>query len=55
MSIAIAQYCDVCKTETRRCEYYPKSRSRQHGKCLKCDKNDPNRPEGYRSSNPSYC
>ena len=55
MSKAITSFCDVCKTETRRCEYYPRGRSRQHGKCLQCDKNDPTHTVGYRSSNPSYC
>jgi hypothetical protein len=53
--IPLKSYCDVCKAETQRCEYYPKGRSRQHGKCLECDKKDPTRPAGYRSSNPRYC
>jgi hypothetical protein len=55
MSPTNSQYCEVCKTNTKRCEYYPKGRSRQHGACLDCDRKDPRHPEGYRSSDPRYC
>ena len=50
--IPLTLYCEICKAVTKRCEYYPKGRSRQHGKCLQCDKNDPTHPA---SSNPRYC
>jgi hypothetical protein len=52
---SIPEHCDICKTETKRCEYYPKGRSRRHGKCLRCDEKDPAHPEGYRSRDPRYC
>ena len=55
MSLPISEPCETCNTETKRCEYYPKGRSRQHGKCLQCDANDPKRPEGYRNRDPRYC
>ena len=50
-----AVHCDICKASTKRCEYYPKGRSRQHGRCLECDRKDPKHPEGSRSSDPRYC
>jgi hypothetical protein len=55
VSLPISEHCEICKTETKRCEYYPKGRSRQHGKCLQCDANDPKRLEGYRKRDPRYC
>jgi hypothetical protein len=50
-----AEYCDVCKTETKRCEYYPAGRSRRHGKCLECDRKDPRAPAGSRAKDGRYC
>lgn len=47
--------CDVCRANTRRCEYYPPGRSRQHGKCLECERKDPRIQEGYGSTDPRYC
>jgi hypothetical protein len=55
MNTVVSKYCDVCKTETERCQYYPKGRSRQHDTCLKCDRNDPRTPERYRSRDSRYC
>ena len=55
MNTTLLEYCDVCKAATRKCEYYPKGRSRQHGKCLECAKRDAKHPESYRSSDPRYC
>jgi hypothetical protein len=55
MTAMILRYCDVCKTETQRCEYYPKGRSRQHNACLECNRKDPRIAEGYRSTDPRYC
>jgi hypothetical protein len=49
------EYCDVCKTETKRCQYYPAGRSRRHGKCLECDRKDPRNPEAYQSKDSRYC
>jgi hypothetical protein len=51
----ISAFCDRCKIETRRCEYYPKGRSRQHGMCLVCDSKDPKHPEGHKSRDPGVC
>ena len=55
MSPAVSEYCDVCKTATKRCEYYPAGRSRKHGMCLECDARNPRNPVGYRSADPRYC
>jgi hypothetical protein len=55
VNLVTSEQCDICKTETKRCEYYPKGRSRKHGKCLECDAKDPQRPEGYKSRDPRYC
>ena len=51
----VSEYCESCKVNTRRCEFYPVGRSRQHGACLQCDRQDPTHPEGYRDRNPQYC
>ena len=51
----ISAYCDLCKTSTRGCEYYAKGRSRQHGKCLTCDKKIPRIPRGTTVNDPDYC
>jgi hypothetical protein len=51
----LSEYCDLCKTVTRRCAYYQKGRSRQHGKCLTCDSRDPARAEGYNSRDHRLC
>jgi hypothetical protein len=48
-------YCEVCKAETDRCQYYPKGRSRQHDRCLECDRHDPRVPENLRTTDPRYC
>jgi hypothetical protein len=55
MSPATTEYCEACKAHTKRCEFYPVGRSRQHGTCLECDRKDPRRPENYRSLKPQYC
>ncbi|MCU1335336.1 MAG: hypothetical protein JWO19_917 [Bryobacterales bacterium] len=52
---AVSEYCDVCKTTTKRCQYYPAGRSRRHSKYLECDRNDPRSPKGLQSKNPQYC
>ena len=49
------EYCDVCKLNTPRCQYYPAGRSRRHGKCLECDRKDPRSPQGSRSKDSRYC
>lgn len=51
----LSEYCDLCKTVTRRCEYYPKGRSRQHARCLSCDSRDPAHAEGHHSRDPRVC
>lgn len=48
-------YCDVCKATTERCEFYPQGRSRQHGRCLRCDKNDSRTPAEYKPAKREYC
>jgi len=50
-----AEYCDVCKKDTHRCEYYPMGRSRQHGKCLECDQKDPRTQTAHQSRDSRYC
>jgi hypothetical protein len=55
MSLTATEYCESCKAYTKRCEFYPVGRSRQHGKCLECDRKDPKHPENYRSLKPQYC
>lgn len=50
-----SEYCDVCKAETQRCQYYPAGRSRRHGKCLECDRKDPRTPQGSRTKDARYC
>ena len=50
-----AQYCDVCKADTKRCQYYPAGRSRQHGKCLECDRKDPRTPQARHNRDNRYC
>jgi len=50
-----SKYCDVCKTDTKRCQYYPKGRSRQHDACLECDRKDRRNSESYGSSDSRYC
>ena len=50
-----SEYCDVCKKETHRCEYYPAGRSRQHAKCLECDRKDPRNSDGHQSQDSRYC
>jgi len=49
------EYCDVCKTDTKRCQYYPAGRSRQHGKCLECDQKDPRTPQARQNRDNRYC
>lgn len=55
MALAASDYCDVCKTYTSRCQYYPKGRSRQHGTCLECSRNDQRNSGGFQSSDRRYC
>jgi hypothetical protein len=55
MTSTSTQYCDVCKTETERCQYYPAGRSRQHGKCLECDRKDVRNSRVYVSKDKRYC
>jgi len=52
---SLKEYCEVCKTETERCQYYPAGRSRQHGRCLKCDQKDPRSAGGHQSGDLRYC
>ena len=54
MNGTISKYCDVCKAETKRCQYYPIGRSRQHDVCLECDRKDRRNSEAV-SSDPRYC
>jgi hypothetical protein len=49
------EYCDVCKKETLRCEYYPMGRSRQHRKCLECDTRDPKNSVPPQTRDRRYC
>ena len=46
-------FCETCKADTARCEYYPAGRSRQHGKCLECDRKDIRNPRP--SGDKRYC
>jgi len=55
MNFRTIDYCDVCKSETPRCQYYPVGRSRQHGKCLECDRKDPRNPQAYQNKDVRYC
>jgi hypothetical protein len=55
MTATLAKYCDVCKADTHRCEYYPKGRSRQHDSCLECDRRDARNAESPVSSDRRYC
>jgi hypothetical protein len=54
MNATVLKYCDVCKRETKRCQYYPKGRSRQHDQCLECDARDP-RQASLESTDARYC
>jgi len=51
----VIKFCEVCKAETKRCQYYPKGRSRQHDMCLKCDKEDRRHTQDAPSSDSRYC
>jgi hypothetical protein len=53
MTTLVKEYCEICKTETPRCQYYPAGRSRQHGKCLECDRKDARNV--YESNGGPYC
>jgi hypothetical protein len=55
MNATFSKYCDVCKADTKRCQYYPKGRSRQHDKCMECDRKDCRNFEAHQSSDPRYC
>ena len=55
MTAVFSKYCDVCKADTKRCQYYPKGRSRQHDRCLECDRKDRRNSEAYESSDSRYC
>lgn len=50
-----SEYCETCHANTKRCEFYPTGRSRQHGRCLECDLRDAKRPEDYHNRNRDYC
>lgn len=52
---AVTEFCDVCKAETERCQYYPIGRSRQHGRCLECDRKDARNPTPYQNKDRRYC
>ena len=52
---AASEYCDICTTPTKRCEYYPAGRSRRHGKCLECDRKDPRTPKDFQRKDVRYC
>jgi hypothetical protein len=54
-STTISKYCDICKADTNRCEYYPKGRSRQHERCLECDRKDTRNSNSSKSSDARYC
>jgi hypothetical protein len=54
MNATIVKFCDVCKHDTKRCQYYPKGRSRQHDRCLECDRKDP-RQASLDSTDSRYC
>jgi len=55
MHVKISKLCDVCRVETARCQYYPKGRSRQHDKCLNCDRKDTRNAQAGQSADPRYC
>jgi hypothetical protein len=55
MNTTISKYCDVCKADTKRCQYYPQGRSRQHDLCLECDRKDRRNSEAFPSSDARYC
>lgn len=55
MNATLRDYCEVCKAETERCQYYPAGRSRQHGKCLECDRTDPRSVIANQNRDPRYC
>ena len=55
MTTTSSQYCETCKTETERCQYYPAGRSRQHGKCLECDRKDVRNARVVVSKDKRYC
>ena len=50
-----SKYCAVCKAVTKRCQYYPKGRSRPHGLCLECDRKDYRNSGVSQSGDPRYC
>jgi hypothetical protein len=52
---SLKDYCEVCKADTERCQYYPAGRSRQHGRCLQCDRNDPRSSSSHQSTDARYC
>jgi hypothetical protein len=54
MTTPSKEYCEICKTKTPRCEYYPAGRSRPHGKCLACDSKDSRNPRPYESKDSRY-
>ena len=51
----LKEYCETCKAETERCQYYPVGRSRQHGRCLQCDRTDPRYAAVAQSGDKRYC
>jgi len=55
MNESLREYCEVCKAQTERCQYFPAGRSRQHGRCLACDRKDPRSAGGYQSTDARYC
>ena len=55
MTTTTLEYCEICKAETPRCQYYPAGRSRQHGKCLKCDSTDTRNPRPFETQDRRYC
>jgi hypothetical protein len=48
-------YCETCKIDTEKCQYYPAGRSRQHGACLECDRTDPRSMGAPQSTDARYC
>ena len=55
MNPKMTEYCDLCKKDTPRCQYYPAGRSRQHGRCLECEKKDVRNARPYKSVDSRYC
>ncbi len=55
MTAASVQFCDVCKKDTERCQYYPVGRRRQHAKCLECDRNDIRNVRAHLTHDKRYC